>query len=116
MFIENYHRLCNNMNMAPSAVAEKIGLKRAAYTRWKKGTVPTDATISKLADFFGVSPSVLTDETKPTTPEDDGLMGIREAIRENPALRALCEVAIGLPQSRLYEAAATLSKFKEGQE
>ena len=65
MFYDNYIRLCNGIGKSPSAVAEEIGLKKATVTGWKRGSTPTDATIRKLADYFGVSPEELTGSTGP---------------------------------------------------
>lgn len=55
MFYDNYIRLCNSVDKSPSFVAEKIGLKKSSVTRWKNGSQPTDATLQKIASYFGVS-------------------------------------------------------------
>lgn len=65
MFYDNYIRLCNGIGKSPSAVAEEIGLKKATVTGWKRGSMPTDATVRKLADYFGISPEELTGSTGP---------------------------------------------------
>ena len=65
MFYDNYIRLCNGIGKSPSAVAEEIGLKKATVTGWKRGSMPTDATLRKLADYFGISPEELTGSTGP---------------------------------------------------
>ena len=65
MFYDNYIRLCNGIGKSPSAVAEEIGLKKATVTGWKRGSMPTDATVRKLADYFGVAPEDLTGSTGP---------------------------------------------------
>lgn len=62
MFYSNYIRLCNEKNMSPSAVAEAIGGKRSSVTRWKNGSMPSDATLQKLADFFHCPVGELTGE------------------------------------------------------
>ena len=54
MFYDNYVRLCNNVSKSPSAVAQELGLSRASVNGWKKGKNPTDATLCKVADYFGV--------------------------------------------------------------
>jgi transcriptional regulator with XRE-family HTH domain len=55
MFYDNYIRLCNHVKKAPSAVAEELGLSRASVYGWKNGKSPTDATLQKIADYFGVA-------------------------------------------------------------
>ena len=55
MFYFNYVDLCNSINKSPSAVAEELGLKRSAVTRWSDGSVPRQATLQKIATYFGVT-------------------------------------------------------------
>ena len=58
-FYENYVRLCNSVGKTPSAVAKEIGIQKSTVTRWKNGKGRTDATVQKVADYFGVSKSFL---------------------------------------------------------
>lgn len=48
---------------SPSAVALEIGITKSTVSGWKKGSVPTDATLQKLADYFGIAKTDLTGET-----------------------------------------------------
>ena len=78
-FYNNFIRLCNKVNKAPSAVALEIGLAKPAVTGWKKRkSIPTDATLQKLSDYFGVTVEELTAEDFPdiektADPEANGL-------------------------------------------
>ncbi|MDY3690653.1 MAG: helix-turn-helix transcriptional regulator [Dysosmobacter sp.] len=65
MFYDNFVKACNLHNKAPSAVAIDIGISKATVTGWKNGSTPSDATLHKLADYFGVSPEDLTGSTGP---------------------------------------------------
>ena len=65
MFYDNFISACNSVGKTPSAVLLEIGLGKSAGTRWKRGEMPTDATLRKLADYFGVSPEELTGSTGP---------------------------------------------------
>lgn len=73
VFYENYLRLCNSVKKSPSAVALEVGLKKSSVTRWKAGGNPTDATAQKIADYFGVPISELTEEKEkaPTLTKKD---------------------------------------------
>ena len=79
-FYSNFLTMCNNIGKTPSKVVTEVGLKKSAVTRWKAGGNPTDATAQKIADYFGVPVSELTEETKkaPTDGErigsDDDIM------------------------------------------
>lgn len=59
MFYDNFIRACNSVGKSPSAVLLELGLGKSAGTRWKNGHAPTDATLQKLADYFGVSKAAL---------------------------------------------------------
>ena len=65
MFYDNFISACNSVGKTPSAVLLEIGLGKSAGTRWKRGEMPTDATLRKLADYFGVSPEEMTGSTGP---------------------------------------------------
>lgn len=65
MFYDNFIRACNLIGKTPSAALSEAGIDKSASTRWKNGKKPTDATIHKLADYFGISPEDLTASTGP---------------------------------------------------
>lgn len=69
IFYKNYLRLCNSVRKSPSAVALEIGIAKPTVSRWKDGGKPTDATALKVADYFGVPVSELTEE-KEKAPTD----------------------------------------------
>lgn len=64
MFYDNYIRLCNEIKKSPSAVALEIGISKPTVNRWKNGGSPTDATLSKIAEYFGISASELKEGNK----------------------------------------------------
>nr|DAH72575.1 MAG TPA: Repressor protein CI [Caudoviricetes sp.] len=63
-FYENYIKLCNSIGKSPSAVALELKLGKPSVTRWKSGTIPRDATIQRIADYFGVSADELRNGIK----------------------------------------------------
>lgn len=76
MFYDQFIKLCNERDVRPTVVAEAIGLNKSTATGWKRGTTPTDITIKKLADYFGVSFDELDpkkEQKKTTAENDDGL-------------------------------------------
>ena len=79
MFYDNYVKLCKSVGKTPSAVAIEIGIGKSNVTYWKTGrNKPTDLTLAKLADYFGVSVSYLKGE---------------EEQKENPQIRQDQEVS-----------------------
>ena len=67
LFYINYVALCNKIGKSPSAVAEELGFMRSVVTRWSKGTIPRQATLQKVADYFGVSVEYLLGKEKHPT-------------------------------------------------
>ena len=65
MFYDNFIKACNSIGKTPSAALSEAGIDKSASTRWKNGKKPTDATLRKLADYFGISPEDLTGSTEP---------------------------------------------------
>lgn len=73
-FYEKYLRLCRKIEKTPSGVAKCVGLSNAAATGWKNGKKPSDITLQKIADYFGVSVDYLKGEEEkkenPGIPKD----------------------------------------------
>ena len=79
VFYENYLKFCNEVKKSPSAVAIEIGLSKTAVNGWKhERSNPTDATLQKIADYFGVTVEALTNEKKPATPEGSELTEMQQ--------------------------------------
>lgn len=70
MFYDNFINLCNRIGKPPTTVILEVGLNRAAATAWKKGVVPRDATLAKLADYFGITVDELMGKTKAVSNSD----------------------------------------------
>lgn len=65
MFYDNFVRLCVKKGKSPSAVALELGINKSAVSNWKRRkNGPSDANIQKIADYFEVSVSELTNESK----------------------------------------------------
>lgn len=80
-FYNKYVLMCNRIGKTPSAVALEIGLSKPTVNRWKNGGMPTDATISKIAKYFGVSVSyMLGKEEKPTDKIVDELSPVKQEL------------------------------------
>lgn len=74
MFKENFERLCNRINKAPTTVCQEIGLSNAVYAKWNEKSIPHRSTLIKIADYFGVTPESLVaeNEQKKAPSEMDG--------------------------------------------
>ena len=77
MFYDKFVKLCSAVGKTPSAVAVEIGIGKSNVTYWKAGrNNPSDVTIAKIADYFGISIEELKcveEQKKTVTIESDGL-------------------------------------------
>ncbi len=66
MFFDIFKQLCDEKGISIYKAATEIGLNRAAANKWKTGSIPNGQTLTKLADFFGVTNDYLLgkEETK----------------------------------------------------
>ena len=92
MFYNNFVDLCNKVGKSPSAVAEDMGYQRSVVTRWSKGTAPRQATLQRIADYFGVPVTELTEDKKEKAAidvVDDDLKEYLDELRNRPEMRML---------------------------
>lgn len=59
MFWNIFVSLCNQKGKTPNGVCFELGFSAATATKWKKGAVPRDTTLQKIADYFQVSTTYL---------------------------------------------------------
>lgn len=55
MFYQNLLTLCGQRSTSPTRVVRELGISGGSVTNWKSGAVPHDATLRKIADYFGVT-------------------------------------------------------------
>ena len=66
MFKENFIRLCNERGESPSSVCKKVNITPATFSGWDSNSVPRQATLLRIADYFGVTVESLTADTTKT--------------------------------------------------
>lgn len=90
--------MCNNVGKSPSKVALEIGAAKATVNRWKNGSMPTDATAQKIADYFDVTTAFLKgeEEQKESPTTQTGGEALKEAgyYKLNEANKALIDQMI----------------------
>ena len=63
MFYYKFKQMCDSKGVSCNKAALDIGLSNATPTKWKKtGATPSGETLSKIADYFGVSVGYLLGE------------------------------------------------------
>lgn len=70
-FFERFSELCKERGETPNSVAKEIGASSGSVTAWKRGTEPRNATLTKLADYFGTTVDYLTCRTDDFTGRDN---------------------------------------------
>lgn len=79
-FYDKYIRLCAEKGISPSAAAIEIGIRKSNVTYWKSGrNRPSDATLLKIADYFGVTVEYLKGEETKKDPAETGEVGSSDA-------------------------------------
>lgn len=91
MFYDNFIKACNLRGKTPSAALVEAGIDKSASTRWKNGKRPTDATLRKLADYFGVSPEALTGSTSPAQKKSSADVPNSDTLDEGHLMAAFFE-------------------------
>ena len=71
-FYEKYLMLCDKNKKTPSGAALEMGLSKTTVNRWKNGGGITDATILKVASYFGIPKEELTGEEQKEKPSTAG--------------------------------------------
>ena len=66
MFKKIFIDLCNQKKESPSAVCRKVGITPATFSGWTDKTIPRQATLLRIADYFGVSVEYLLSDDADT--------------------------------------------------
>lgn len=66
MFWEKFYKLCEENGTKPFTVVKELGISQGSITKWKNGSVPSGASLSKLADYFGVTVDELLSDGEQT--------------------------------------------------
>lgn len=100
MFWNIFFDLCLKVNETPTSVVERLGISRGSVTNWKKGKVPQYSTLTKIADYFGVSV--------------DYLMGNAPDEKIEPKKEAPADTFITYKSESIEKAAEMLKQFAGG--
>ena len=132
MFYDLFCELCQKKGVSPTRATVEIGLSRTIGTKWKTtGATPKGETLSKIADYFGVSVDYLlgNDQKQKAPAEDEGRfkegelirldadsMEILRAVRERPDMKILFSVTKNVTPEDLKKAIKIVEAFKEDSE
>lgn len=123
---EIFVQLCENQNVTPYQVSKNTGVTQATFSQWKNGSTPRDATLQKIADYFGVTLAYLKGESpepKPAPAASDEptaseLMEYLEMLRSRSECRMLFSLAKDATEADVRRAVAVIEALRreEGRE
>lgn len=75
MFWTNFSTLCADKNLSPNAVATELKIPSGSITAWRNGATPRTKSLTKIANYFGVTVDYLlnAEKEKPTSVAADGV-------------------------------------------
>ena len=75
MFWTNFSTLCADKNLSPNAVAMELKIPSGSITAWRNGATPRTKSLTKIANYFGVTVDYLlnTEKENPTSVAADGV-------------------------------------------
>lgn len=75
MFWTNFSTLCADKNLSPNAVATELKIPSGSITAWRNGATPRTKSLTKIANYFGVTVDYLLNGEKenPTSVAADGV-------------------------------------------
>ena len=96
MFFDRLRALCAERGISTYKACTDIGLNRAAVAKWKNGSIPNGQTLTRLAEYFGISVGYLMGETtqkeKPLVNNDEELTEYLEMLKTRPECRMLFQL------------------------
>ena len=96
-FYDCYVRLCALKGVSLSRAAESVGLSRTSPNGWKKGKMPSDVTLAKLANYFDCTVEDLTGETKKPTlsgePNKEALLAVVDTMTREELIEMLNKIS-----------------------
>ena len=123
-FYQKFVNACNEIGKKPSAVAEEIGLSKSLVSRWKRGGGVTDATLMKVAAYFGVDPldfgEATIDDIYPEplmNDEDDMILALEEELeilKNAPETRSLLRSTKGLTAEQVKMVEEIMKQMRKG--
>lgn len=71
-FYKRLRDLCEERSMTVNELVKILDLSSGSPTAWKNGTLPRNATLVKIADYFGVTTDYLLGKESKKAPTDNG--------------------------------------------
>lgn len=96
MFYDTFSALCVQNGVSPNKACIDCAISRTSVAKWKKGATPNGATVSKIADYFGVTTDYLLgneQKEEPLVNGDKELTEYLEMLKNRSECRMLFKLA-----------------------
>ena len=118
VFYDNFLSLCKSQNIFPIEVRRALGISQSTMASWKsRGLTPKYETLSKIADYFGVSIDYLLGNTeqkeKPLVNEDEELTEYLDELKNRPEMKMLFSLAKGATKEDVEKAVKIIETLLE---
>ncbi len=111
MFWSKLVQLCMEKKTSPTAVCVELGFSNALAVKWKRGAIPRDTTLKKIADYFNVPVSYFS-EQDPLEPKDE-LTEYLEELKNRPEMKMLFSVAKGATKEDIEKTVAIIEALRK---
>lgn len=105
MFKENFVRLCNQRGESPTVVCKKIGITSSAFSKWTDESIPRQATLIRIADYFGTTVAYLTG----VVDDSDPVALVDPSKKAPPLIEKIDEAMLDMSEEELED----LNKYVE---
>lgn len=79
-FYKRLRDLCEERSMTVNELVKILDLSSGSPTAWKNGAIPRSATLSKIADYFGVTTDYLCGKENKKAPTKNGECDILDEV------------------------------------
>lgn len=131
MFYDLFCELCQKKGVSPTRATVEIGLSRTIGTKWKTtGATPQGETLSKIADYFGVSVDyLLGNDQKEKAPAvtvydehdniirlDNETLDLIDSLRTRPEMKMMFSVSKNATKEDIIKAVKIIEALKDESE
>jgi len=121
IFWERFYSLCIKKETKPNPVAKELGISSGVLTKWKSGTIPSGETLTKIADYFGVSVDYLLgndnvkvyDDNDNIVVIDNETRDIIDSLRTRPEMKILFSVSKKATKQDIEKTVAIIEALRD---
>lgn len=115
--------MCIKKETKPNPVAKELGISSGVLTKWKSGTIPNGETLTKIAEYFGVTVDYLLgndnikvyDDNDNIVVIDDETRDIIDSLRTRPEMKVLFSVSKKATKEDIEKTVAIIEALRDAE-